>query len=307
MASWGSLGHITVAEPGALLGFLGPARLRGPLRHPVSGERAGGREPLRQGAHRRRGAALAAVRRRRPRPEHSGHRPAPARRPAAHPRREAVRRRGLGFDRNLTGIRAARTCASCWPTAPATSLPLNGTGQGEKDPGLLLALARFGQKSCVVIGHTRPRPVAADGDGTGVAPRGAPGHAAGRGARAAAADGHRHRRSGPVQGSGGRRAGRRDRQVPARSDRPQLAHRLRAAGAGSRRRCTGPAAGRPDHRGPARLALAAAAGRRQRHRAPEHRLCACHVRSAGRQRGVALRPRNGRAHRGRTPRCRPGG
>ncbi len=24
MASWGSLGHITVAEPGALLGFLGP-------------------------------------------------------------------------------------------------------------------------------------------------------------------------------------------------------------------------------------------------------------------------------------------
>ena len=24
MASWGSLGHVTVAEPGALLGFLGP-------------------------------------------------------------------------------------------------------------------------------------------------------------------------------------------------------------------------------------------------------------------------------------------
>ena len=28
MASWGSLGHITVAEPGALLGFLGPASTR---------------------------------------------------------------------------------------------------------------------------------------------------------------------------------------------------------------------------------------------------------------------------------------
>jgi len=36
-------------------------------------------------------------------------------------------------------------------------LPLNGTGQGEKDPGLQLALARFGRESCVLIGHTRPR------------------------------------------------------------------------------------------------------------------------------------------------------
>ena len=32
MASWGSLGHVTVAEPGALVGFLGPAGLRGALR-----------------------------------------------------------------------------------------------------------------------------------------------------------------------------------------------------------------------------------------------------------------------------------
>lgn len=35
-------------------------------------------------------------------------------------------------------------------------LPLNGTGQGEKDPGLLLALARFGRQSCIVLGHHRP-------------------------------------------------------------------------------------------------------------------------------------------------------
>ncbi|MGC2942027.1 MULTISPECIES: carboxyl transferase domain-containing protein [unclassified Brevibacterium] len=37
------------------------------------------------------------------------------------------------------------------------ALPLNGTGQGEKDPGIILALARFGAQSCVVLGQQRPR------------------------------------------------------------------------------------------------------------------------------------------------------
>ena len=35
-ASWGSLGHVTVAEPGALVGFLGPKVYRGPARHAVT-------------------------------------------------------------------------------------------------------------------------------------------------------------------------------------------------------------------------------------------------------------------------------
>lgn len=34
--------------------------------------------------------------------------------------------------------------------------PLSGTGAGERDPGLLLALARFGPTPCVVLGHDRP-------------------------------------------------------------------------------------------------------------------------------------------------------
>ncbi|KOG88581.1 hypothetical protein ADK38_19020, partial [Streptomyces varsoviensis] len=33
--------------------------------------------------------------------------------------------------------------------------PLSGTGAGERDPGLLLALARVGSVPCVVLGHDR--------------------------------------------------------------------------------------------------------------------------------------------------------
>ena len=34
-------------------------------------------------------------------------------------------------------------------------MPLHGTGQGEQDPGLLIALARFGGAPCVVLGQDR--------------------------------------------------------------------------------------------------------------------------------------------------------
>ena len=34
-------------------------------------------------------------------------------------------------------------------------IPLNGTGEGEHDPGLILALARFGGAPCVVLGQDR--------------------------------------------------------------------------------------------------------------------------------------------------------
>jgi acetyl-CoA carboxylase carboxyl transferase subunit beta len=39
--------------------------------------------------------------------------------------------------------------------AARTVVPLNGTGQGERDPGILLALARFGEAGCVVLGQDR--------------------------------------------------------------------------------------------------------------------------------------------------------
>ncbi len=34
-------------------------------------------------------------------------------------------------------------------------LPLNGTGQGENDPGIMLALVRFGDMPCVLLGQDR--------------------------------------------------------------------------------------------------------------------------------------------------------
>jgi acetyl-CoA carboxylase carboxyl transferase subunit beta len=39
--------------------------------------------------------------------------------------------------------------------AANTVTPLHGTGQGERDPGMLLALARFGAASCVVLAQDR--------------------------------------------------------------------------------------------------------------------------------------------------------
>ena len=39
--------------------------------------------------------------------------------------------------------------------AASDVVPLNGTGQGEADPGLLIALARFGEAPCVFLGQDR--------------------------------------------------------------------------------------------------------------------------------------------------------
>ena len=53
-ASWGSLGHVTVAEPGALVGFLGPRVFEALNGTAVPRRRPGRGEPRRQGHHRRR-------------------------------------------------------------------------------------------------------------------------------------------------------------------------------------------------------------------------------------------------------------
>jgi hypothetical protein len=49
----------------------------------------------------------------------------------------------LGLDRNLPEPRRP-DLRQLLKYGATDVLPLNGTGQGEKDPGLLLALARFG-------------------------------------------------------------------------------------------------------------------------------------------------------------------
>jgi acetyl-CoA carboxylase beta subunit/acetyl-CoA carboxylase alpha subunit len=159
MASWGSLGHINVAEPGALLGFLGP-RVYEALHGEAFPENVqvaanlfnkglidGVVEPgdladlvgraldiLSSGNSVVEGALPVP-------PETLDVRPSTV---DAWTSIEISRRQRRPDLRQLLKFGAS------------DALPLNGTGQGEKDPGLLLALARFGTQSCIVLGHARP-------------------------------------------------------------------------------------------------------------------------------------------------------
>jgi acetyl-CoA carboxylase carboxyl transferase subunit beta len=159
LASWGSLGHMTVAEPGALIGFLGP-RVYETLRGEPFPPDVQTAENLY--AH---GLIDAVV-------------------DAGQIGEVAARALGV-----ISAPRTALTPALPLDTAPddvpddaredawesigrsrredrpgARELlrhgardvtPLSGTGEGESDPGLLLALARFGSVPCVVVAHDR--------------------------------------------------------------------------------------------------------------------------------------------------------
>ncbi|MBC2931878.1 carboxyl transferase domain-containing protein [Nocardioides sp. zg-1228] len=154
MASWGSLGHVTVAEPGALVGFLGPRVYEALYERPFP-EGVQTAENLYA-----RGIVDAVL-------------------PP-----DAI---ADILDRALTILMAARDGVVTVPDpgqdavpdvdawdcvtrsrradrpgvrrllryAARDVVPLNGTGQGESDPGLLIALARFGEAPCVLLGQDR--------------------------------------------------------------------------------------------------------------------------------------------------------
>lgn len=153
-ASWGSLGHLTVAEPEALVGFLGP-RVYEALyddRFPAGVQTS---ENLQ--AH----GLIDAVRP----PEQLGEIVDRALRIMT----DQPRRCGLPADtrdRVIDDVPAwTSVLASRRPDRPGVRellfnaasdvLPLNGTGQGESDPGLILALVRFGDMPCVLLGQDR--------------------------------------------------------------------------------------------------------------------------------------------------------
>lgn len=154
MASWGSLGHVTVAEPGALVGFLGPRVYEALYEKPFP---EGVQTSENLYAH---GLIDAVV-----------------------PPEEIA----SILDRALT-VLLARGAVTSEPANPVDDeiedvdtwdsitrsrrperpgvrrllryaatdvIPLNGTGQGESDPGLLIALARFGGSPCVFLGQDR--------------------------------------------------------------------------------------------------------------------------------------------------------
>jgi len=161
MASWGSLGHVTVAEPGALVGFLGPR-----VYEALYGEAfpPGVQTSENLYAHGLVDAVVA--------PEDipdildrtlSILQPAPTpATPASVPAEESLARveKSLADRDAWDSITRSRN-----PQRPGVRrllslgadevVPLHGTGQGETDPGLLIALARFGNASCVFLGQDR--------------------------------------------------------------------------------------------------------------------------------------------------------
>ncbi|GLW11877.1 acetyl-CoA carboxylase [Microtetraspora sp. NBRC 13810] len=152
-ASWGSLGHVTAAEPEALIGFLGPRVFESLHGYPFP---EGVQVAENLFAHGLVDAVVSAGEAREiavralavlcapregldPGPEPIG----PAHQVQAW---EAISR-SRRDDR--PGVRALLKLGA------ADVTPLHGTGAGENDPGLLLALARFGAAPAVVLGQDR--------------------------------------------------------------------------------------------------------------------------------------------------------
>lgn len=155
-ASWGSLGHITVAQPGALIGFLGPkvyAALHGDdfpagvqtaenlWRHGLVDAVL---DPRRLREMIARVLAITTARA-------TGSAVEPARRgdddgPAA----------ADGWDAVLTSRRVGRPGIRTLLRVAATDhVPLSGTGEGETGKAAAIALARFGEHGVVVVGLDR--------------------------------------------------------------------------------------------------------------------------------------------------------
>ncbi|MCM2576590.1 acetyl-CoA carboxylase carboxyltransferase subunit alpha/beta [Streptomyces meridianus] len=159
LASWGSLGHLTSAEPEALIGFLGPRVHEALYGEPFPSGVQVAENLLAHGlvdAVLTSGELPAVLARAldvlcpAPAPDHRTAVPAPWQecRPGAPvPSTADSIRRSRRPER--PGVRDLLQVAG-------TSVTLfNGTGAGEHDPGLCLALARIGGAPCVVLGHDR--------------------------------------------------------------------------------------------------------------------------------------------------------
>jgi acetyl-CoA carboxylase alpha subunit len=164
LASWGSLGHVTIGEPGAAIGFLGPRVYQALYGEPFP---AG----VQTAEHMAERGLLDAVV---PHEEIADVADRALRVLAA---RQTWHLDVQGADRPIpedgTDADDPEDHRSAWDVVTASRRPdrpgvrgllraaatdivgLSGTGAGEKDPGLLLALARFGGAPCVVLGQDR--------------------------------------------------------------------------------------------------------------------------------------------------------
>jgi len=152
MASWGSLGHVTIAEPGALVGFLGPRVFEALYGKPFPAEVQTSENLYKHGIidgvaapeevagllDRTLSILLA--------------------RPIA-PTSEIEQPEIPDVDTWDAVVRSRRPdrpgVRRLLRYAASEVVPLNGTGQGEADPGLMIALVRFGAAPCVFLGQDR--------------------------------------------------------------------------------------------------------------------------------------------------------
>jgi acyl-CoA carboxylase subunit beta len=156
LASWGSLGHVTAAEPGALIGFLGPRAYEALHGQPfppgvqvaenlyAKGLVDAVVAPAELAEVAARVLQVLCAPREMPRvtsPPADDH-------VTVTPVAESIRR-SRRPDR--PGVRALLRVAARDVT------PLSGTAAGEMDPGVLLALARFGAAPCILLGQDRHR------------------------------------------------------------------------------------------------------------------------------------------------------
>ena len=164
MASWGSLGQMTAAEPEALVGFLGP-RVYEALHGETfpdgvqTGEnltRHGVIDGVLPAADLRSTASrVLSLLTQRVRPSDAG--PLDLADLA-----ELAPEHGVPATHGETWevIRRSRSAAhpgvrDLLAHAAEDTVLLGGTGEGERDPGVLIALTRIGGRSCVLVGHDR--------------------------------------------------------------------------------------------------------------------------------------------------------
>jgi acetyl-CoA carboxylase carboxyl transferase subunit beta len=164
LASWGSLGHVTIAEPGASIGFLGPRVFQALYGEPFpegvqTAEHLADRGLIDAVVPHEEVADVADRALRVLAARSTWHRDvadAEGPRPEDGTDTDDPEDSRTAWEVVLASRRPDRPgVRRLLRTAATDVVGLSGTGAGEKDPGLLIALARFGGAPCVVLGQDR--------------------------------------------------------------------------------------------------------------------------------------------------------
>lgn len=162
-ASWGSLGHVTAAEPEARVGFLGPRVYRALYGKDFPPHVQTAENLVDKGlidvivpADQLAGLADRVLRIIQDAPGLVTPDPGPPPPDVALPMSLGSAGRHDPWDSVQRTRRAERPhVQDLLRVAASDVLPLNGTGAGESHPGLLLAFASFGRASCILLGQDR--------------------------------------------------------------------------------------------------------------------------------------------------------